>query len=177
MSNAFIGAAVTPGSSTIGNYGLIVTERQNQWQPGTIGVAGFAGVGGSRMSGRFAGTAAVTVVTTGAGASCTGLTVIHGSQNRHPDSGTVTTLALIGAGRMGGTFTGDAAQTIVTTAAGTGLPGHQRVVKSHTQPAGGVMTHVAGQSSGYVIGAFPCGNDVIVAVGTGVCGLTVIDGD
>ena len=63
----------------------------------------------------------------------------------------------------------------MTTRAGTGLTGNRGMIKSSTQPGGGIMTLITGQSGCYMGRTFTGGDDIVVAVLTGIGGLGMIN--
>ena len=130
------------------------------------------------MGGCFTGATAAAVMTTRCITGRAGLAVVHGCEDRYPQVGTVTALTLIGTGGMGSTFASDpGAQSVMTTATGAGLSGHQGMIETNTQPTAGVMAYVTRQGGGNVTGTFTRRQHIVVAVGADICGLTVINGN
>jgi len=64
---------------------------------------------------------------------------------------------------------------VMTAGLSTGLTGHQTVIKG-TQPGRGVMTGITRRSGHDVSGTLPRSNSIVVAVGTSIRGLRMING-
>ena len=102
-------------------------------------MTGIAHITGERVCGVLAYGRGVIVTTQ---ATVCRLIVGERYNQRCPHGGVMTSFAQITAHRMSRRFKGSWTYTIVATTIGAGLPRHRRMIKSHTQPGGGVMTGI-----------------------------------
>jgi len=130
--------------------------------------------GGGDMGGPFAGGCDVVVAV---GTLIRGLAVVNGLQRGGPHIGAVATIAEVAGDGMGGGFIGPSTDAIVATGLSTGLAGDQSVIEGDAQPTRRGMAGVTRQGGGNMGRPFAGGCDVVVAVGTLIRGLAVVDGD
>jgi len=141
--------------------------------PGVGAMTGVTRQGGGDMGGPFAGGCDVVVAV---GTLIRGLAVVNGLQRGGPHIGAVATIAEVAGDGMGGGFIGPSTDAIVATGLSTGLAGDQSVIEGDAQPTRRGMAGVTRQGGGNMGRPFAGGCDVVVAVGTLIRGLAVVDG-